>query len=597
MRHSGFLATVFRVCLSVLATLGSATASTLPPGFSETLVAGGLVRPTAMTIAPDGRIFVCQQDGQLRVIRDGVLLDDPFHTLSVNSSGERGLLGVAFDPDFASNQFLYVYYTTAAAPIHNRVSRLTANGDVFVPGSERPILDLEALSATNHNGGAIHFGSDGKLYVAVGDNATGSNSQTLNNRLGKMLRINADGTIPIDNPFNATATGLNKAIWALGLRNPFTFGVDRASRRIFINDVGQSSWEEVNDGVPGANYGWPATEGPTEKPDYDSPFYAYDRRGTGECAIAGGAFYSPLTVQFPPQYFGMYFFADLCGGWIHALDPDTGDMEAFANGIAAPVDLKVSDDGSLYYLARGGAANSGVLYRITALADPAANLRIQSFQAPRRAASGASLSLKDTTSNNGSGAATPTSTGFWFSTDNTRGGDAPLGDRTVPVLAPGASSKDTTAVTLPTVTAGTYYLIAEADADGGIAEADESDNLAVRKLLIGPDLAVSLVTIPDSPDSTSSTTIRVTTKNIGADLAGASRTRLYRSANSTIDAGDTLIQDFATPPLSAGNSSVSEVTLVLPAGTYFLIARVDAGGAVDEVSESNNTIKAKRTVK
>jgi subtilase family serine protease len=223
-------------------------------------------------------------------------------------------------------------------------------------------------------------------------------------------------------------------------------------------------------------------------------------------------------------------------------------------------------------------------------------LRIQSFQAPNRAASGASLSLKDTTSNNGGGAATATSTAFWFSTDNTLDSDAPLGDRTVPSLAPGASSKGTTAVTLPTVTAGTYYLIAEADADGDIAEADESDNLVVRKLLVGPDLTVSLVTIPGSPNSTSPTTIRVTTKNIGADLAGASSTRLYRSTNGTIDAGDTLIQDFATPPLSGRASSVSEVTLVLPPGTYFLIARADAGGAVDEVSESNNTKKAKKTV-
>jgi glucose/arabinose dehydrogenase len=595
MWHSRALATIFVVCLSGLATPGSANASTLPPGFSEALVAGGLVRPTAMAIAPDGRIFVCQQDGELRVIKDGALLDDPFHTLSVNSSGERGLLGVAFDPDFANNQFLYVYYTTATSPIHNRVSRLTANGDLFVPGSEFQILNLEPLSATNHNGGAIHFGSDGKLYVAVGDNAVGDNSQTLDNRLGKMLRINADGTIP-NNPFDSTATGLNKAIWALGLRNPFTFGVDRTSGRIFINDVGQSAWEEINDGVAGANYGWPDTEGPTNNPDYDSPFYAYDRRGTGECAIAGGAFYSPVTMQFPAEYSGVYFFADLCKGWIHTVDPDTANMSGFATGITSPVDLKVSDDGSLYYLARGASASAGVLYRITVVAGPGANLRVSSFQAPKRAASGASLSLKDTTNNNGSGAATPTRTGFWFSTNNTLGGDALLDNRTVPFLAPGASSKGTTAVTLPSVTPGTYYLIAEADVDDDIAEADESDNLAVKKILVGPDLTVSLVTIPGSPNSTSPTTIRVTTKNIGADLAGASSTQLYRSADGTIGPGDTLIQDFATPPLSANNSSMSEVTLVLPAGTYFLIARVDAAGAVDEVSESNNNKKVKKTV-
>ena len=596
MRHSRVAATFLVICLSVLGTLTSATAATLPPGFTETLVAGGLVRPTAMAIAPDGRIFVCEQDGRLRVIRDGVLLDDPFHTLNVNSSGERGLLGVALDPNFASNHFLYVYYTTSSAPIHNRVSRLTANGDVVVPGSQLQILNLETLSATNHNGGAIHFGKDGKLYVAVGENAVPSNSQTLNNRLGKMLRINANGTIPGDNPFNATATGLNKAIWALGLRNPFTFGVDRVSGRIFINDVGQGAWEEINDGIPGANYGWPDTEGPTNNPNFESPFSAYDRRGTGECAIAGGAFYSPITMQFPAQYAGLYFFADLCKGWIHTVDPDTADVDDFATGITFPVDLSVSDDGSLYYLARGASANAGVLYRITGPAGSGANSRVSYFGVPSRAASGGSISLRDTTINSGTAGAAPSRTGFWFSTDNTLGDDVPLGARAVPFLAPGASNKGTTSVTVPTVTAGTYYLIAEADFDGAIAESDESDNVAVKKLLVGADLIVSLVTIPDSPTSTSPTTIRVLTKNSGGELAGASSARLYRSANSTIGAGDTLMHVFAIPPLAANSSDVSEAMLILPAGTYFLIVQVDAGGVVNEVSEGNNTKKVKKTV-
>jgi glucose/arabinose dehydrogenase len=185
--------------------------------------------PTAMEIAPDGRIFVCLQAGQLRVIKNGALLPTPFVSLSVNFSGERGLLGVAFDPDFANNQFVYVYYTTSSAPVHNRVSRFTANGDVAAVGSEVILMELENLSATNHNGGAIHFGSDGKLYIAVGENAVPSNAQSITNRLGKILRINSDGSIPVDNPSSflgiaGTTTGLNRAIWAVGLRNPFTFG-------------------------------------------------------------------------------------------------------------------------------------------------------------------------------------------------------------------------------------------------------------------------------------------------------------------------------------------------------------------------------------
>lgn len=333
-------------------------AATLPTGFTETQIAG-LTNPTAFDIAPDGRIFVCQQTGELRVIKNGALLATPFLDLPVDSAGERGLLGIAFDPDFQTNHFIYVYYTVTASPRHNRVSRFTANGDVAASGSEVIILELENLSsATNHNGGAIHFGPDGKLYIAVGDNANSSNSQTLNNRLGKMLRINSDGTIPADNPFFNTASGVNRSIWALGLRNPFTFAFQPGTSRMFINDVGQNAWEEINDGIAGSNYGWPTTEGPTTNPAFRSPLFSYGHGNgpTTGCAIAGGAFYNPATVQFPASFAGKYFFADLCSGWIRVLNPTDNTAEGFATGIAQPVDLKVSNDGSLYYLARGSSS-------------------------------------------------------------------------------------------------------------------------------------------------------------------------------------------------------------------------------------------------
>jgi glucose/arabinose dehydrogenase len=346
----------------LLLTFFSTNAATLPAGFTETSVAG-ILNPTAMDIAPDGRVFVCEQGGRLRVIKNGALLPDPFLALNVDSNGERGLLGVAFDPAFATNNFIYLYYTVPIEPRHNRVSRFTANGDVVVLGSEVPILDLDNLStATNHNGGAIHFGPDGKLYVAVGENANPGNSQTLTNRLGKMLRINADGSIPTDNPFFNTAAGANRSIWALGLRNPFTFTFQHGGGRMFINDVGQDTWEEINDGIAGSNYGWPITEGVTTNPSFRSPLFAY-AHGTGPttgCAIAGGAFYNPLNVQFPASFVGKYFFADLCSGWIRTFDPATSTVADFASGIGQPVDLKVGTEGSLYYLSRG----SGSLNRI-----------------------------------------------------------------------------------------------------------------------------------------------------------------------------------------------------------------------------------------
>src|SRR5262245_1624148 len=354
-----------------IAVLGFSSAllysATLPGGFAETLVSGGLTNPTAMALAPDGRIFVCEQEGRLRVIKNGALLSTPFLSVTVSSVGERGLLGVAFDPTFASNHFVYVYYTATTPSIHNRLSRFTANGDVAASGSERILLELDDLtSATNHNGGALHFGADGKLYVGVGENATSSNAQTKANLLGKLLRLNPDGTNPTDNPFSSTASGKNRAIWAIGLRNPFSFAIQPGTGRIFINDVGQDTWEEVDEGREGANYGWPQTEGPTSNSAYDPPIFSYAHAGSNDCAITGAAFYNPATPQFPSSYAGDYFFADYCGGWIRRLDAAGAytSASAFATGIASPVDLAVSQDGALYYLARGGGANQGGVYRI-----------------------------------------------------------------------------------------------------------------------------------------------------------------------------------------------------------------------------------------
>src|SRR5437867_7106925 len=308
------------VAASFILVSARAIAANLPTGFTEVQVGGNLSGSlTAMAFAPDGRLFVCQQGGQLRVIKNGVLLSTPFVSLTVDSSGERGLLGIAFDPNFTTNHYVYVYHTVATSPIHNRVSRFTAAGDTAAPGSEIIILNRDSLSsATNHNGGAIHFGPDGKLYIGVGENANGANSQTLSNLLGKILRINTDGSIPTDNPFYNTATGNNRAIWALGLRNPFTFAFQPGTTRLFINDVGQSTWEEIDDGIAGSNYGWPTTEGPTSNPMFRSPLFEYGHgsSSTTGCAIVGGGFYDPPTVLFPASYVGKYFFADLCTGWI-----------------------------------------------------------------------------------------------------------------------------------------------------------------------------------------------------------------------------------------------------------------------------------------
>jgi glucose/arabinose dehydrogenase len=365
-----------RLLLAPLLLFPTLVPGAVPSGFSDTLVAGNISSPTAMAFAPDGRIFVCQQNGALRVIKNETLLPTPFLTLSVDSAGERGLLGIAFDPNFATNQYVYLYYTlpTTVSPRRNRVSRFTASGDVAAAGSETVLLELDNLSsATNHNGGALHFGLDGKLYIAVGDNAAGSNSQTLANLHGKVLRMNPDGSIPADNPFFSAASGKNRLIWALGLRNPFTFAVQPGTGRIFVNDVGQSAWEEINDAAAGDNFGWPATEGDFNQasfPNFKRPLYAY-ANDASTCAITGGTFYNPATMNFPPSYAGKYFFADFCANWIRVLDFSGAAplVSGFLTGGSSIVDLKVGPEGALYYLQRG---NGGEVRRIrnTAAAPP-----------------------------------------------------------------------------------------------------------------------------------------------------------------------------------------------------------------------------------
>jgi glucose/arabinose dehydrogenase len=378
---------------------------TYPAGFSQSNTVTGLSNPTAMAFAPDGRVFICQQGGSLRVVKEGALLPTPFISLTVSSSGERGLLGVAFDPDFAINQYIYFYYTTSGAPIHNRVSRFTADGDVALAGSELILADLDDLSgATNHNGGSIAFGSDGMLYIAVGDNANSAHPQTLANRHGKILRINSDGTIPADNPtsyagITGSPAGANQAIWSVGLRNPFTIAFQPVSGKLFVNDVGQSSKEEINENTLGSlNFGWPATEGKFDEiafPNYTNPIYNYGRSGSANtnglgCAITGGTFFNPTTSNYPAQYTGDYFFIDFCGRWIDKLtlsqsvpvagakpNADVWTRTGFASSISGgPVDLKVGPDGNIYYLSR----NNGTLVQVTYTA-PALPINLLYFNA------------------------------------------------------------------------------------------------------------------------------------------------------------------------------------------------------------------------
>src|SRR5689334_15391601 len=348
---------IFLLLLVSLCCALPAAAAEVPEGFTVTQIATGMISVTRMALLPDGRILVCEQSGKIRVIENGVLRSTPYLTIDADSFSEHGLVGITLVPGFSTNQFFYVYYTAKTPNVHNRVSRFTAGATVADPASEVPIFDIDESTGPLgwHQGGNIGFGSDGKLYIAVGDDRNGANSQSFTTLFGKILRVNKDGSIPSDNPFFDTTTGNYRAIWALGLRNPYSFAFGTQSG-MFINDVGEETWEEINIGARGGNYGWPDTEGVTTDQRFISPFYVYghgfDTNDVG-CAITAGTFYEPAIQQFPAEYNGAYFFADFCQGWFRTIKPNEPGSQIFAQFTYFPVDLKVSKDGALYYLERG----------------------------------------------------------------------------------------------------------------------------------------------------------------------------------------------------------------------------------------------------
>ena len=353
---------------------GEGTSGTLalPEGFRAEVVATGFTGATALELAPDGRIFVCEQTGTLRLIKNGKLLAEPVLKVPVDATWERGLIGVTVAPDFPKTPHLFVCYVAAKPHPHHVVSRFTAVGDLAEPASEKILLegdDQSKLGGTvpaGHQGGALHFGNDGKLYIAIGDQTAGKPAQDLNSLQGKLLRINPDGSIPDDNPFLSKSAGKYRAIWALGLRNPFTFAVQPQTGRIFINDVGGQA-EEINEGIAAANYGWPTVEhGPTTDPRFTSPIHHYPT-----ACIIGGAF-APKGLNWPKEYRGQYFFGDFNHGWIKTIDPAKPALaRSFATGLRRPVDLRFAPDGDLYVLLRDAwvmdqlfKGGTGVLIRI-----------------------------------------------------------------------------------------------------------------------------------------------------------------------------------------------------------------------------------------
>ena len=307
-----------------------------------------------------------KQSGAVRVVQsDGTLLGPPMLSVPVESFSDLGLLGVVAHPQFASNGFLYAYYTTSQGGRHNRLSRFTVSGNAA--GGEVVLADLPVVSSSDHGGGALRFGSDGKLYVGVGDAAVPSNAPNLSTPLGKLLRFNDDGSIPSDNPFCTTQGDLACAVSAYGLRNPFTMAVQPGTGRIHINDVGSDTWEEIDVAVRGANYGWPASEGPSGVTGgITGPLFTYKHTvaappGSGPggffvgSSVIGGDFH-PDSGRFPAPWRGGYFFTDLTAKFIGFVDLKN-DNAVYSLGTVpgvpeGPVGMLVARDGALVVLQR-----------------------------------------------------------------------------------------------------------------------------------------------------------------------------------------------------------------------------------------------------
>ncbi len=358
-------------CLVVIAAVVAAALPSTPAGSAEVLdgfvdevVQANLPQPMGMEFAPDGRLFVYgKQSGVghvISIVKNGVFLAPPALAVPGPLEGSAGILGLAFHPNFATNGWMYMNRTVTVGGVKlNRVSRLSVVGDSINAASEVVLVDLEPVPAGEilHYGGDIEIGNDGRLYVSTGEFTIGPDARRLTSRNGKILRYELDGTIPADNPFVDRTTGKERAIYAIGLRNPWKMDRHPVTGAIYISDVGYDTWEELNRLAYGADYGWNITEGPTTVAGVTNPDLAYPHDGpdpeTSGCAIVGGDFYAATTPSFPPEYVGDYLFADYCNGWIRAWDPATGTVTTLSRGLTFAVDVKVDPaTGDVYYLDR-----------------------------------------------------------------------------------------------------------------------------------------------------------------------------------------------------------------------------------------------------
>ncbi len=339
----GFAGLLNLLSLGLIGNSGHKKTETVFIGDQRAVVADGLDGPVDFRFLPDGRILVAEKGGAIKVVAaNGGALPQPLITLSVNTVGERGISGLAVDPQFTTNGHIYVAYTTSA--VKDRLSRFTVIGNTAAPASEKVLLETTDTVAAYHHGGGLAFGPDGKLYWGKGDNTTGANAQDLTNIYGKILRINPDGSTPSDNP--SLPAGALPQIYAYGLRNPFRLTFTPTGQ-LLVADVGAAAYEELDRVVAGGNYGWPGSEGvcASNCAGQINPIYTY-AHGTG------AAFSSVLAIDN-----STVFIADEVQGWIKVLTCDAaytscGNAQDFQPDGGTTVQLLrgPGTDGGLYQL-------------------------------------------------------------------------------------------------------------------------------------------------------------------------------------------------------------------------------------------------------
>ncbi|HVT12285.1 MAG TPA: PQQ-dependent sugar dehydrogenase [Fimbriimonadaceae bacterium] len=325
--------------LALTLLLGCGGSAGSGSGYGFQVVVGGADFPTAIRFAPDGRMFYTEKNtGNIRIVQDGELLPQPFATVPVGTDGEQGLLGLAFDPDYVSNHYVYVFYSEDSVAAQ-RIARFTDTANV---GTGFTVLVDNLPRGTIHNSGRLAFGADGKLYATVGENGDPSNSQTTTNYAGKVLRFNPDGSIPADNPFS------NNAIFTLGHRNCFGLAMYPGTGTPYVSENGPTCDDEINRLVPGGNYGWrPGQPCGDSDPNYIQPIRRYSSiiAPTGICFYSGSVF---------PELQGDMLMTTYVEGALRRLtieDDPPGHVvgeSVLLTGLGGPTDVAVSPDGNIY---------------------------------------------------------------------------------------------------------------------------------------------------------------------------------------------------------------------------------------------------------